>query len=493
MEAAAGSSMGSSRGVDNANDIALIGDQFIRYCEERLMPKRLTVCMAVLSVVIASGDQAFGREQASLVAAIDSIVHQTFEASSRAGMSVAVMEHGQLILARGYGYANVELAVPATEQSVYHICSISKHITAAAILQLAEEGKVSLDDDITQFVPNAPVQGHRVLLRHLLSHTSGMESYTSLGEEFESKARLDLPHDSVLALVRNKPFHFDPGEEWRYCNTGWYLLGLVIEKVSGQSYADYMKEHVFEPLGMTQTQYGSNEPLIHGRAQGYDRSDGKLVNAEIMSWEVPFAGGGLCSTVLDLVKFETALNTHQLIGAKSLDLMRTPTKLSDGTRVDYGFGTRLGEFEGHRVTGHTGNGGGFQNVLAYYPDDDLMIVILSNTDAGVLTAEAMIARQILDSHPAPRKDLKLSKKDASLFCGMWESDEGRWEMHRVNGNVYGRPAGSPDQGVPATYQGKGVFRLSDLEEVKYLITKGTSHRSQYYAGGMLMDVMTRMR
>ena len=183
------------------------------------------------------------------IAKIDAIVQKGLD-EKVASYAVGVMKDGRLVLARGYGFADVENNVPATAETVYRLGSITKQFTSMAIMQLAEAGKLSIDDELTKFLPDYPTQEHKVTIHHLLNHTSGIKSYTSLPNFFIS-SRQDRSHQEMLAVIKEKPFDFAPGEQMQYNNSGYYLLGMVIEKASGQSYADYLAEHIFKPLGMT--------------------------------------------------------------------------------------------------------------------------------------------------------------------------------------------------------------------------------------------------
>ena len=241
---------------------------------------------------------------------IDAIVREGLD-KKIASYAVAVVKDGRLVLARGYGYADLENSVPASAETIYRLGSITKQFTSLAIMQLAEAGKLSVDDELTKFLPDYPVQGHKVTIHQLLNHTSGIKSYTSLPNFFRT-ARQDLSHGDMLALFKDLPFDFEPGIKMQYNNSGYYLLGLVIEKASGQSYAEYLTEHIFRPLGMHATRYGDTRPLIPHRAQGYKRSLGELVNDDPISMTAPFAAGALVSNVLDLVKWHQATRSRRL-------------------------------------------------------------------------------------------------------------------------------------------------------------------------------------
>ena len=425
-----------------------------------------------------------------LAARVDQIASQSL--GNRAGMSVAVVRADETIIAKGYGFANLEQRAPATADTVYHIDSITKHITAGAILSLVEQGKLSLDDPVTRFVPQLGDKWSKVRIRHLLSHTSGSESYTDL-PSWGPQERLDVTSNDILGLVRDVPFHFEPGTSWRYNNTGFYLLGMVIEKVTGQPYADFMSEHVFRPLGMAATRYGDFRPIVANRASGYELDHGTLVNAEPMSWKAPFAGGALCSTAMDLVRWERALEHRELIGPATLKLMRSPTMI-DGVSLDYGFGTRLGSLGGHRVIGHTGTGGGFRNVLMRFPDDDLTIVVLTNTDGGSpsqLVIAARIARLVLGIAEDPPRDEPVPPELGNDVSGTFASAEGTAIVSVRNGKVGFQP-GPEGPFIPLRYQGNRTFALSPDEMVVMMPAQGKATWGVLYVGGVFMDANRRV-
>ncbi|HEX3577127.1 MAG TPA: serine hydrolase domain-containing protein [Thermoanaerobaculia bacterium] len=432
--------------------------------------------------------------QSDLAARIDAMLNDAIRSGPAAGASIAVVKGGRTIIASGYGFANVELEARATANTVYHIDSITKHLTAAAILQLADQKKLSLDDAVGTYIPRLPASWKNVRIRHLLSHTSGSESYTSL-PSWGPQERLDMSHDAIVDLVREAPFHFEPGASWRYNNTGFYLLGMVIEKVTGQPYAEAMQQRVFAPLGMDATRYCGFRSVVSQRASGYEVDHGKVVNAEPMSWDAPFAGGGLCSTVLDLVRFERAIEDHRLFSDSMLKMMRTPSTLSDGLSVDYGFGTRLGNLGGHRIVGHTGNGGGFRNIFERFPDDDLTIVVLTNADGGAVRPAMIatrIARLVLGIPEEPMRDLPLSAADAAPFLGTFESDEGTVTNVPREGGIGFRP-GTAGPLIPLHYQGGTTFAITPDERVTMMMKDGKAELGALYVGGLFADASRRVK
>ena len=338
---------------------------------------------------------------------VDSIVTAEMQRAKVVGASVGVEQRGELLLAKGYGYAQLEHQVPATAETVYRLGSITKQFTATGIMQLIEQGKLSLEDEITRFLPDYPIQGHKVTIQHLLTHTSGIKSYTGLGPKFwDSASRLDLTDDQMLELFKAEPFDFAPGEKYQYNNSAFYLLGVIIGKVSGLPYPKYLQEKILAPLGLRNTSYCDDAPIIPHRAQGYEVVKGAVVNDAPISMNTPGAAGAMCSTVLDLLAWQRAFNQARLISPASRDRMRTEAKLSNGSGTKYGFGIGIGEVEGHRAFSHGGGINGFSTSLAYFPDDDLAVVVLTNnggSPAGRM--QGLIARAALGlTLPPPPPD-----------------------------------------------------------------------------------------
>ena len=413
-----------------------------------------------------------------------------------AGISVAVARDGKVVFARGYGMANVEHSVAVTPETVFHIASISKNILAAVILQLVEERKIDLDDDVTKYIPEAPTHGHKVTVRQLLNHTSGIYSFTSLPDATTNE-RLDLTHDQVLALIKDKPFDFEPGTAWRYDNSAFYLAGIVVERVTKQEYGPYVREHLFKPLGMNSAQMCDARMIVPHLASGYDRDHGAIVNAAFLSWKLPFAAGAICATASDLLKWQAALDAGSVLSASLLKVMRTPTTLTDGTVIDYGLGTRLGTLGGHRVLGHTGSGGGFAAALESFPDDHLTVVVLINMDVGAnpaLTVAAGIARPLLG---LPEKntlhDLQVPQQElAAMAPGTFDSDEGTVENFARDGKLFYRDLPSRAEG-PLPRQAENVYAVNENIEVHFVVRQGRATWGIVYTGGMMMDAVHRVK
>ena len=357
---------------------------------------RLSFASALLlsSSAVAS---AQGRDDRALISYVDSVARAAIAEHRTPGVSVAIVKHGRTVLAKGYGYSDLENDVPATQQTVYRIGSITKQFTAASIMRLAEQGKLSLDDTLQKFLPQIPTQGNRVTIRHLLNHTSGIRSYTSLGPKWQRVIRQDLVPDSLAALFANEPFDFKPGERWLYDNSGYFLLGMIIEKISGKPYGSYVQDELFTPLGLKSTIYCEQAPLIKHRAQGYSpRPGGMFINAEPLSMTQPYAAGSLCSNVTDLAAWTALLASGKVVSPASYKQMTTPLTLNNGKPLVYGFGLGVGTLRGHRQISHNGGINGFVSELHNYVDDSVVTVVLTNVANGTAPElEKLIAARAL--------------------------------------------------------------------------------------------------
>ena len=449
----------------------------------------LTIKVILLVAVGIANGQALPTDLASRIDA----VAQKLLTRPVAGISVGVARDGKVVLARGYGLANVEHSVSVTPETVFHIDSVSKNILAAVLLQLVDEGRLNLDDDVTKYVPEAPTQGHGITVRQLLNHSSGIFSFTSLPEA-EANERLDLTHEQVLALFKDQPFYFEPGAAWRYNNSAFYIAGMVVERVTKQEYGAYVRQHVFIPLGMSSAQLCDARMLVPHLASGYEAAQGTLVHAAFLSWKLPWAAGAICATATDLLKWQSALDAGRVMSASSLKLMRTPTVLADSTSVDYGLGTRLGNLEGHRVLGHTGSGGGFGAALESFPDDHLTVAVLVNTEgAPALTLAADIGRAILRlpekkallDLPVPNDELD------ALVDATFVSDEGTVENFARDGRVYFRIPASKAEGK-LLRQSKNVYAVNENTEVHFVVRDGRATWGIVFTGGLMMDAVRRV-
>jgi len=238
----------------------------------------------------------------ALAAKVDAIAANFLTQPGAAGLSIAIARGDEIIVNKAYGFADVELNVPADAETMFRIGSVTKQFTAALIMKFIEQGKLSLDDTLATLLPEFHDYADAVTLRQLLNHTSGIKSYTDLGPEWWKSSCIEVTHQEMIDSVKDHPLQFTPGEKWEYSNTGYYLLGMIIEKAGGHVYADALRNEIFEPLNMQRSQYDSNREVIKNRARGYTLEEEKLVNAHPLGMSQPGAAGGIISTAGDLVR-----------------------------------------------------------------------------------------------------------------------------------------------------------------------------------------------
>lgn len=353
-------------------------------------------------IVLAGGVEAQSRS--ALLGRVDSVVSAHMARHQNVGVSIGIEYRGELLVARGYGAADLESSAPATAETVYRIGSVTKQFTAALILQLVEQGKIRLDDEITRFLPDYPTQGRRMTIRHLLTHSSGIRSYTALGPRYATLSRLDLTEDQLIAEFANQPFDFEPGAQYRYNNSGYFLLGVIAGKVTGTPYPILVEQALIAPQGLGSSSYCHNSRLIPKRAHGYAIDQGAVVNDRPISMNIPAGAGSLCSNVLDLLAWQRALDGGRVLGPQWLTAMRTG-HLKSGASGEYGYGVSIGALQGHRQVAHSGGINGFSAWLANYPDDRLTVVVLTNTANGQASGlGAALARLVLGLPAATPRD-----------------------------------------------------------------------------------------
>ena len=424
-----------------------------------------------LLVVVTGVAHAQDRPDRALVSYVDSVANAAVADHRTPGLAVAIVKRGKIVVAKGYGYADLENDVPATAETVFRIGSITKQFTAAGIMRLEEQGKLSLDDTLQKFLPNYPTQGNRVTIRHLLNHTSGIKNYTTLGPKWQRVMRLDMVPDSLAALFAAEPFDFKPGDRWLYDNSGYFLLGMVIEKISGKAYGQYLQDELFTPLGLKNTLYCDQARLIKHRAQGYaNKPNGQFGNAEPLSMTLPYAAGSLCSTVGDLAMWTAALAGGKVVSLASYKQMTTPVALNNGQPLTYGFGLRLSTLRGHGQIGHNGGINGFISELHHYVDDSVVTVVLTNVGNTTATQiEKLIATRALgipDTAAVPLSATELARY------------EGTYQLPRLRVKMFAENGRRSSQG-----EGQGVIHLKHLGGGRFVAEDNDDIRIEFPAAG----------
>jgi D-alanyl-D-alanine carboxypeptidase len=307
------------------------------------------------------------------------------------GLAMAVIRNGKTIKTKGYGLANVELSVRATPETVFEIGSLTKQFTAVCVMMLVDERKLGLDDPISKHL-EVPPSWKPITVRHLLTHTSGIKNYTGL-PGFESSRHLKAKE--FTDKLSEYPLASPPGSTFAYCNSGYNLLGFIIEKVTGESYWLFLSHRILNPLGMASTRSRDQKSIILNRAAGYEKEKDQLINRDSELTDV-FSAGALVSTVLDLAKWNAALDTDKLINRSTRERLWTPFRLTNGQLSSYGFGWRVDDYKGKHNIGHSGSTSGFSASLQRFPDDKLAIIVLCNS--GEQNIATTLARGVADAY-----------------------------------------------------------------------------------------------
>jgi len=325
---------------------------------------------------------------------INRFVQAEMERQHIPGLSLAVLRGDQVLVARGYGYANVELHVPASDSTVYQSGSMGKQFTAALVEMLVDNHLLRLDDSIVRWFPEGATVWSGITVRHLLTHTSGVAEYTDSTFDY----RKDYTEDQLVKFAASRPLDFRPGERWSYSNTGYLLLGVLIHRVTGRFYGDLLRDSVFQPLRMRDSRVISEADIVPNRAAGYRLENGTLQNQE---WVAPSlnttADGALYFTIRDLTRWAVALNHRRVPSPAALDTAWTPVRLNDGATYPYGFGWGIFNQRGHLRIAHSGSWQGFKTVIARYPESGISVIVLANLAQAQVSAIAFGIAGMLDT------------------------------------------------------------------------------------------------
>jgi CubicO group peptidase (beta-lactamase class C family) len=361
----------------------------------------------------------------TIASTIDEILKASF-APDRPGAACIVRSRGRTIYRDAIGLADAELGVPLAPDMKFRIGSITKQFTAVAILMLAEDGALSLSDPIDRHVAY-PTSGKTVTIEHLLTHTSGIPSYTDL-EEWLSMWRKDMTPAEILDLTRDRPLCFEPGSDFRYNNTGYILLGAIIEKASGMPYARFVEERIFKPALMGGASYDRTDAIVPGRVRGYEQTADGFSNAPYLSMTQPYAAGALMMSVDDFAAWHEALLSGKLVGKESLARAFEPYRTADGESTAYGFGWGIGEFGGKKAIEHGGGVNGFLSNGIYVPEEDLLVAVFCNCagpDFDPVAPSVRIARAVLGIEETAHPDAAFDARALEELPGVYELADGQ--------------------------------------------------------------------
>jgi D-alanyl-D-alanine carboxypeptidase len=429
--------------------------------------------------------------------AIDSLIVDVMARSPFPGLSILIERDGQVWYRKGFGSANLENCVATTADHVFNIGSVSKSMTSLCLMQLVRAGKASLDDGISTYLDDIPADKVDIRLHHLLNHTSGLKNYTD-EPDFSEDSQKSFSRSDVLRFFIDRPLDFVPGTQWSYCNSGLFLVALVVEKITAMAFDDYLRANVFEPFGMVSSSSRGWREIVKRRASGYQSGVAGLANAPRFDPVAALGAGGVMTTVDDLIKYRKSLfGSESIVPIDIQSRMLERRHLPDGTQLPYTLGCLIdGKFEGRRKLAHTGTISGYASQFAYYPDDDVTIILLTNNDRATIlpvSLEQKIARTVLGMPQPQIADLPLDAATARVFTGDFALfnffsgfkglgyvfDDGRLKA-RVGGTGSNTPL------LPLKWQG-GVEFVSALDDEQRVTFAPSGDCVQLdFSGGVLM-------
>ena len=454
------------------------------------MNRKLIAVTFILSSYLTSHAQQiepFNKEDRAAATRVDRVVKAAMSTYKIPGVSLAVLRNGKIILLKSYGLANVEHQVPVKPETIFQSGSIGKQFTAAAIMILAQENKLSLDDKVSKYFPDAPASWKDITVWNLLTHTSGLGDYPP-----DIDLRRDYTEEQFFESFKKAPLEFAPGTNWNYSNVGYVTLGILIRKVTGKYYGDFLQERVFRPLGMTTARVISEEDIISNRASGYRLVNGELKNQE---WVSPStnstADGSLYFSILDMAKWDAALYTDTPLTQASRNRIWTPAQLSDGTTKGYGFGWHILDLHGHRLIVHGGAWQGFKSFIARYPDNNLTVILFANSSNTNPARLANHVAEIIDPRLRPNTiidpDPKFTAELRQLLAGVLK---GEVDIKRFAPAV-GQALADPNDRLIAHMKTIGPIQKFELLE-RNVTDAGVLYRYSAEFGSMTVNLLIRV-
>ena len=366
----------------------------------------------------------------------DSLFQASVDSAEIAGGTIIVYQKDKILLKKSYGFASLELSSPMPDDAIFEIGSVTKQFTAAAILKLVEAKKISLEDDFTKYL-KFDTRGRKITVSNLLNHTSGIPGYTEIPEFYKLFGQ-EYPRDSLVRLVEQKDFLFEPGEALIYNNSGYFFLGLIIEKVTGKSYEEFLKETFFEPLGMNNTHYSSTSEVVKNKVYGYNYSPKGLQQKPYLNHTWPYAAGSLSSSAKDLLTWMIALHNRKILPDSIYQSLIATAKLKDGTPTHYAKGLVNYSNFGHHEIAHGGGINGFLSETRYFPDEDLYIICLVNTTGpkGAAYFAEEITWKLIDKQPYKCVDINIDLKNLEgKYSGAVRGDTQSIEINSISNGL----------------------------------------------------------
>ena len=415
---------------------------------------------ALILVLVLSSQLAIAQQKdlRQITDSFDKMLSEQFK-PHEPGASALVARNGQVIYKKAFGMANLELDLPMQVDNVFWVASIGKQFTAVAILQLMEQGKLNLQDEITKFIPDYPTQGNKISIEHLLTHSSGIHNFSGMKDP-EKKLALDCTPNEVIDFFKNLPMRFTPGTKWEYSNSGYFLLGYIIEQITGRPYSVYLEDNFFKPLGMTNSLYANDIRIIKNRVGAYSQGEHGFENSKPRNITHVYSAGAIQSTVEDLFKWHQAVHSNKLVKKESLDKAFTRYKLSDGKETDYGYGWRLGYVYESPSIWHGGAIEGFGTTEMYLPKEDVFVAVFSNCDCNYPKVITSRLAALASGKPYEYKEISVENSILEGYKSLYENQNGQQRIITVSENqLYSQLGRGPKSKLKA-YQ-KDMFFFDD--------------------------------
>ena len=436
--------------------------------------QKVTIVLAhvliLASILSSSPASAQQKDLKQLTDTFDKMLSEQFK-PHEPGATVLVSRNGQIIYKKAFGMANLELDVPMQADNVFWVASIGKQFTAVAILQLMEQGKLNLQDEITKFIPDYPTQGNKITMEHLLTHTSGIHNFSGMKDP-EKKLALDCTPNEVIDFFKNLPMRFAPGTEWEYSNSGYFLLGYIIEQITGKPYSEYLEENIFKPLGMTNSLYANDTRVIKNRVGAYSYGDRGFENSKPRNITHVYSAGAIQSTVEDLFKWHQAVHSNKLVKKENLDKAFTRYKLKDGKEADYGYGWRLGYVYESPSIWHGGGIEGFGTTEMYLPKEDVFVTVFSNCDCNYPKDITSRLAALTIGKPSEYKEIPIENTAVQGYKGLYENQKGQQRIISVSENkLYSQLGRGPKSILKAYQRDMFVFDDNAMQTIEFVRNK----------------------
>lgn len=408
------------------------------------------------------------KQDKQLIKSIDDLIAKRLDRISP-GCAVLISKKGQIFYQKAFGIANLELNVPTQPNMIFRIGSITKQFTAVCILQLVEQGKISLNDSIQKFIRDSPSKGHTVTVENLLSQTSGITDYLNLDFNVPNPFRIDFSPKQVVDSIKKQVLEFTPSSKFAYSNSNYFLLGYIIEQVSGLSYPEYLKQNIFNPAGLTNTYYDIPTKVIPNRVNGYEKSENRYSNADFISMAGFYSAGALIANTEDLYKWNEALINGKILKKETLDKAYRPYKLSDGTTSEYGYGWFIRNLAGSKTIEHGGSVFGFRAEEIFLPNENIYVTGLFNcrqlnNDEQELCYD--IVRLMLGKSLA--KEITLSDEILNKYIGTYKNDQYNQTMKiekGADGRLYCTLSNGTGVNMILSAQSETLFVLPQVKRV----------------------------